>query len=197
MTRNRISTSGALSAEVGSSMMRMRALRATALAISTSCCWPIIRSSTLARGSTAVCRRSISARGLALLLGVIDAPVAHDLAVGEDVFRDREVAEQVQLLEHHADAVGHRVGGVREDDRLAVEQDPSGRRPLDAGDHLHQGRLAGAVLADQHVDRAAAHLEIGLLHRDGARIDLRHPFEAQDDVLVGGRRRSLMASVRS
>ena len=61
MTRNRISTSGALSAEVGSSMMRMRALRATALAISTSCCWPIIRSSTVARGSTPVCRRSIRA----------------------------------------------------------------------------------------------------------------------------------------
>ena len=62
---------------------------------------------------------------------------------------------------------------LAEDDRLAVEQDAPGGRPFDAGDHLHQRRLAGAVLADQHVDRAAPHLEIGLLDRDGAGIDLR------------------------
>ena len=64
----------------------------------------------------------------------------------------------------------------------------AGGRLLDAGDDLHQRRLAGAVLADQHVDRAAPHREIGLLDGDGAGIDLGHPFEAQDDVgfVLGG-----------
>ena len=63
----------------------------------------------------------MSAR-LALLLGVVDPSASHDLAVGEDVLRDGKVAEQVQLLEHHADAMRHRVGGVLEMHRLAVEQ---------------------------------------------------------------------------
>ena len=67
---------GALSAEVGSSMIRMRALRDRALAISTICCWPIIRSSTIARGSTPVCEALDQRLGLALLLLVIDAPDA-------------------------------------------------------------------------------------------------------------------------
>ena len=58
---------------------------------------------------------------LALLFGVVDPSRAHDLAIGEDVFRDRKIAEQVQLLEHHADAVRHRVGGV-------VEMRPACRR---------------------------------------------------------------------
>ena len=46
MIRNSTSTSGALKAEVGSSRIRMRASCATALAISTSCCCPMRRSST-------------------------------------------------------------------------------------------------------------------------------------------------------
>ena len=79
---------------------------------------------------------------------------------------------------------------------FAVEQDAAGGRPLDPGDHLHQGRLAGAVLADQHVDRAATHFEVGVLDGDGARIDLRHALEAQDHVLLRGAA-SVMASVRS
>ena len=76
----------------------------------------------------------------------------------------------------------HRVAGAEKDDRLAVEQDAPSGRTFDAGDHLHQGRLARAVLADQDVDRAAPHGEIGLLDRDGAGIDFGHPFQAQDDV---------------
>ena len=78
-------------------------------------------------------------------------------------------------------------------DRLAVEQDAPERRLLDAGDDLHQRRLAGAVLADQHVDRAAAHLEIGALDRDRAGIDLRDVLQLQDDIVA----RLLMAPARS
>ena len=49
----------------------------------------------------------------------------------------------------------HGIAGRGEGHLLAVQQDPALRRLLDAGDDLHQRRLAGAVLADQHVDRAA------------------------------------------
>ena len=54
----------------------------------------------------------------------------------------------------------HRVARRGERHLLAVEQDAAVRRLLDAGDDLHQRRFAGAVLADQHVDRAAPDLEI-------------------------------------
>ena len=170
-------------------MIRMRASSETALAISTSCCWPMRRSSTSVSGSDAGFQPLEEFAGPPLLRLVVDAErPPGDLARGEDVLGDRQVAEQVQLLEDHADAVRRpRRPDVAKDDRLAVEQDAPERRLLDAGDDLHQRRLAGAVLADQHVDRAAAHLEIGLLDRDGAGIDLRDVFEPQDDVVSVGR----------
>ena len=52
---------------------------------------------------------------------------------------------------------------------FAIEQDAAGGRLLDAGNDLHQRRLAGAVFADQHVDRAGADAEIDLVEGDGAR----------------------------
>ena len=120
--------------------------------------------------------------GLSLLFGVIDAPVTHDFAIGEDVFRDGEIAKQIQFLEHHADAMSDCVARAPEVDRRPIEQDPPRSRPFDARDHLYQGRFTGPVFADQNIDSAPAHLEIGVLHGNGARINLRHAFEAQDDV---------------
>ena len=49
-------------------------------------------------------------RSLALLLGMVDVAAAHDLAIGENILRHREIAEEVEFLEHHADAMAHRVG---------------------------------------------------------------------------------------
>ena len=94
----------------------------------------------------------------------------------EYVLGDREISEQIQFLKYDAYAMPRRIGGVGERDGLAVERDPARSRAFDAGDDLHQGRLAGAVLADEHVDRAATNLEIDLLDRDRAGIDLRHPL---------------------
>ena len=91
----------------------------------------------------------------------------------EDVLGNRHVAEQIELLEHHADAAGDSVGGGREGNFLALQQDAPMRRFFDAGDDLHQRRFAGAVLADQHIDRAAPHLEIGALDRYRPEIDFR------------------------
>ena len=122
---------------------------------------------------------------------MVDAAMAHDLAIGENILRHREIAEQVEFLEHHADAVAHGVGCPRKDDRFAVEDNAARRRPLGASDDLHQCRFAGPVLADEHVDRAAANLEIGLPHRDGSRIDLRHPLETQDHIRLARARARL------
>ncbi len=169
-------------------MIRMRASSDTALAISTICCWPIRRSSTSMSGRMSASSRSRNSparRSCALWSMCEDA--AGELARGEDVLGDRQIAEQVELLEHDADAARHRVARRGERHLLAVEQDPAVRRLLDAGDDLHQRRLAGAVLADQHVDRAAPDLEVRALHGDRAGIDLRDVLQLEDHVVGGVR----------
>ena len=47
-----------------------------------------------------------------------------------------------------------RVGGRRDGDRLALVQEGAAIRAMRAAQHLHQRRLAGAVLPEQHVDLA-------------------------------------------
>ena len=179
MTRNRISTSAALSAEVGSSMIRMRASSDTALAISTSCCWPMRRSSTSMSGPDA------GFQPLEELCG------ARRSCALWSILRSRLVISRVAKMFSATDRLPNRLSSWNtmpmprrdrvarrcERDLLAVEEDPAERRLLDAGDDLHQRRFAGAVLADQHVDGALADLEIGALDRDGAGIDLRDVLE--------------------
>ena len=57
------------------------------------------------------------------------------------------------------EVLGRPRGGV---DRLPVDEDPPASRRVDAGQDLHQGRLARAVLADERVDLARAELESAL-----------------------------------
>ena len=64
---------------------------------------------------------------------------------------------------------GDRVGRAGDPDRLAVEEDLAlvGRgQPVQ---DVHEGRLAGAVLAEQRVDLARADVEVDAVVRDDAR----------------------------
>jgi hypothetical protein len=58
-------------------------------------------------------------------------------------------------------------------DVMPLELDSAGRRPVEAADHVHERRLAGAVRADQPDDFAPAKLEGDLPQRmdalEGAR----------------------------
>ena len=81
----------------------------------------------------------------------------------EDIFHHAQVGQQRLFLEHHADAGLHRGAGAGEAGRLAVDQDLAAIVLVAAVQHLHQGRLAGAVLADQADDLAIADLEIDTL----------------------------------
>ena len=58
------------------------------------------------------------------------------------------------MLVDHADAAGDGVGGSRDLDDLPVEQDLALVGPGEAVEHVHEGRLAGPVLAQQGVDLA-------------------------------------------
>ena len=58
--------------------------------------------------------------------------------------------------------------GEFQPDFLAAQADLAGVGVVDAGDDLHQRRLAGAVLAHQRVDGAALEAELDIVERDDA-----------------------------
>ena len=82
------------------------------------------------------------------------------LVTEEDVLGDGEGRDEAELLEDHADAEGSGVVGRADLDRRAVDRDLPFVRRVDPLQDLHQGRLAGAVAADQGVDLALAQVEI-------------------------------------
>ena len=105
--------------------------------------------------------------GLGVHRRSVDAATATvRLAAHEDVLGHRQVGEQRGLLVDHRDARGLGGGGGGEVDVLAAEAEDAGVALVDAGHDLDQGRLAGAVLAHQGVDRAAVDDERAGLQRE-------------------------------
>ena len=84
---------------------------------------------------------------------------AADLAAQEDVGLHAELFGQVELLVDQHDPAGFRrlAGGER--DRRACKRQAARGGSLVAGQDLHQGGLAGAVLADQGVHLAGAQVD--------------------------------------
>ena len=104
-------------------------------------------------------------------LGFVGEPAeaAARLAADEDVLRRREVAHQVQFLMDDADAEVLRGARAGQRHWLAVDEDLAGIRLVDPRQHLHQGRLAGAVFAHQRMDLAGAQVETRAAQRMDAR----------------------------
>ena len=105
------------------------------------------------------------------LLDLLPGPAADAvqlLAAEHDVLQDGEVVGEHEVLVHHADAAGDGVAGVAEGDLLAVDGDGALVRLLHAVEDLHQGGLAGAVLADEGVDGAAADGDVDVVVGDDA-----------------------------
>ncbi len=71
-----------------------------------------------------------------------------------DVLRYRQGLEKGEVLKHHADAQAPRFGRVGDGNRPAVPEHLSGVGPHDTVNDLHQGALAGAVLAQHRMDLA-------------------------------------------
>ena len=85
-------------------------------------------------------------------------PAPQRLAADEDVGGDVQIVEEVELLVDEGDAGGHRLGH-REPRMLdTVDDDGTGVGRHHPAQHLHQGALAGAVLADQAHDLACVSL---------------------------------------
>ncbi|CAG4918874.1 unnamed protein product [Acidocella sp. C78] len=108
----------------------------------------------------------------------------HRLAAKEDVGAHIEMIGKGEILIDRLDPGIARIARRAERHLLAAEPDRAGIGPVHAGNHLHQGGLAGPVVANhaehlagghferhaaQHLDRAeplvdAAHLEGGHAH---------------------------------
>ena len=76
------------------------------------------------------------------------------LGAEDDVLQHGEVLDQLEVLEHHADAGGD--GGLAVGDLglAATDEDLARVGLVEAVEDRHQRRFAGAVLADDAVDRA-------------------------------------------
>ena len=80
--------------------------------------------------------------------------VAHDLELDRselDVFLDRQMREQVELLEHHAHAAAHQIDvGLLRGDVLALKDDLAARRLLEQVQTAQESRLARAGRTDDN-----------------------------------------------
>jgi len=143
-----------------------------------------------ALGSGAVLRR-VRRRGAVLEADRVDQlldPLMVGLAAGDRERQDQvllggEDRQQVEELEDEAELVATQpgqLGVVEAGDLLAVEDDRPRGRPVEAGEDVHQGRLARA--RGPHDRGEAAALEAGS-HLDQS-VDRRRPFaEATGDAV--------------
>ena len=117
-------------------------------------------------------------------------PARQRLAAEEDVGGDAELGDEVELLVDDGDAGPLGVADAGEADGRAVDQDLAGVGGLDAGEDLHQRRLAGAVLAHERVNLAGAEVEVDAVERG-------HAGEALADAVGAQERAIRVADVRS
>ena len=162
------SLSASLRLAVGSSRISSLTSLASALAISTSCCLPTPRLVISAVG------RFLEADLLQQRLGAsakdcvpVDDAELGRLVAEKDVLGDREQRHQRQLLMNDDDADVFAVGDAGEAARLALVDDVAfiGAVRVDAAEHFHQRRFAGAVLAADGVDLARLHHQIDVAQR--------------------------------
>ena len=87
----------------------------------------------------------------------------------QDVVEDGHVLEEPDGLERPGDAAPHDRVGAKADDAPALEEDLALVRRQEPRDHVEEGRLPGAVRADQAHDRARRDDEVDLVDRDRGR----------------------------
>ena len=81
----------------------------------------------------------------------------------DDVLRDGQHVDQLEVLVDHADAVGKSVLRGVDADLLIVFEDAPLVRHIDAGEHIHQRGLAAAVFTEQAQNLAAVDRQIDIV----------------------------------
>ena len=130
--------------------------------------------------------RSVSQRQpyLAAHRGQPEGPANHtraqvSVATDEDVVQGGQLTEHLGVLERTGDtAPGDLVRRQREQ-VFTVERDPARPRTVEPGDQVEDGRLAGAVGADQREDLSIADLDAELAQGGEAAEADREIFDAE------------------
>ena len=160
---NSVSHSDVDNADVGSSIIRIRASSDSALAISTNCCSPTRSSATRLCGSI-----SMPSRLSSPFAALGDPPPIDDhsgdqrFASEEDVVRRRQFGNEVELLMNDRDPRPLGVLHASELHRRACDPDEFVVLDVNAGEDLHQRAFAGAVLANQRVNLAGLEVEVDI-----------------------------------
>ena len=136
---------------------------------------------------------------LLLLLDVDEAEAVGDLPADEEIAPQRLLLRQrlvlIDGLDREVVRHAHRI--LARLDFAVADEDLSGRRREDAGHHLDQGGLAGAVVADQADDLVASDGDVDVAERvDGAEM-LLDALQTDDGRKVGGRGRHKCSSRRN
>ena len=107
-------------------------------------------------------------------------PAPARLSAEEHIAGDVEIVEQVEFLVDDRDARGDRLADREAVALGAVDPDRAGGRAGDAAQDLDQGRLAGAVLADQAQHLAPVQGEVDPAQRHHAGVGLGDPAELEE-----------------
>ncbi len=168
MTAIRSSISCGVSTAVGSSRISTCAWRRRALTISTRCCTPTGRFFTSSSGGATNPYRLDRVSHVPPGPAPVQQPDPRVRALDpeRDVLRDGEDRDQHEMLVHHSDARGDRIGRPAEVDGLVVDEDGAVVRLKQPVQHVHQRALARAVLTEQRVDLAWLDSQVDVVVRD-------------------------------
>ena len=114
--------------------------------------------------------------------GIAERPLQCD----PDVLAHAQVREHRRNLERAHQAPSRDIGRPRRRDVAPVIEDGPGGRFEELGQQIEHGRLAGAVRADQRMDRAAMHPQIDPLHRGKTAELLRQTARLKDQIGQSG-----------
>ena len=119
--------------------------------------------------------------------GLVENDAVQPLASEEHVRDDVEVVRERQVLVDDLDPERRGVARPRDRHSLSLEVDLALVEGIDPGDPLDQGRLAGAVVADERHDLARPDFEVDLVERLHGAEALRDAGAVEDRRRPGGR----------
>ena len=96
-----------------------------------------------------------------------------------DIFARCKQIHQFEMLVNHADPVAERVLGGPDHHLLAVHENLPLVGEIDAGNHVHQGGLAAAVLPQDGQNLAPVHVQVYMVVGNHAAEPLRDPAHLQ------------------
>ncbi len=122
--------------------------------------------------------------GVGMQASVVDQPGAGErFASEEDIFRHGQMWDEIEFLEDHPDPVFLGGARTREAHVAAIERECAGVGLEHAGEDVHQGGFARAVLAEQGEQAPATGAQVNAVERAHARELPGDPGRGQNDVV--------------